>query len=1382
MRQKSNCFGYVAPNWMFVLLLYIAIGLSARPILAQSADIKFTTLTAKDGLSSNTINTILKDKSGLLWVATEEGLNRYDGRNFKLYNLGTSKGTTFQKVEVSALHEDKTGRLWVGTMGNSLYSYDRSKDAFIPYHFSDKNNKLYSKHIKSLCSDSFGNIWFVTITDLRVLNPKTSEVSQVLFSSSLDYPKVSNPLCVYKDHKKRIWIGTEHGLYVQKGHTRSFQVFKHNRTDANSVVSDTVHTIAEDQNGQLWIGTSNGISQLSADERSFRNFKFSHKDSHTISNNFIHAIAPDQDNTIWIGTEGGLDVMDIRSGRVTRYAHDSRDAFSVNSKSIQSILIDSQGIHWVGTYKGGINKFDRNLTLFEGKRSSELDPLGLNAPLVTSFAESPTGDVFVGTDGGGLNVYHPKTGLFSRIPIKSKERIDLAGLPILSMVLDHRKQLWLGTYNHGLFRYDIQTGTYKQFLQGPGESDLNHNQIFCLKEDSNGNIWIGTNGGGVNRYNPETNQITKFLSVPSKGSNQLFPINNYIRAIEEDANGNIWIGSLGSGIAVYHPTTRQFTAYKSAQTGLALDNIASIQKDHRGNIWVGTGGEGLYLFDTYKNKFFSFSGKEGLPNGVIHKILEDNNGSIWVSTNQGVSKLNIDKKAFINYSQDNGLVNNAFLNGAGIKLANGLLFFGSIEGFNYFDPSSIKFNHNIPSVLLTELKVDNKIIEPSSTSPLQHQIAIAKEIHLNYKQNFSIAYTSLNYTLPQKNQYAYRLKGFDEDWNYVGSTNIAYYTNLDPGEYEFIVKASNNDGVWNTVGTSVKIIISPPFWKTIYAYTLYVGLLGFAILYMRYRGIKKLKKEFRQQQERKERERVRELDLLKIKFLTNLSHEFRTPISLILAPTDKLLAQQQDPHSNGQLHVIRRNARRLLHLVNQLLDFRKMEEHELSLNLSAGEITAFVREVTDSFQDLAEVKKIDLSLRLPSKKLFVQFDYDKVERILVNLLSNAFKFTPEGGTISVELTVQASHDDTLEKTVCIQVADSGVGIPLDKQELIFQRFFQGQQVASVVGQSSGIGLSITKEFVQLHGGHISVESELGEGTTFTVLLPLTTTPPLADSAVITETPEPRQEPAKSVKLTKKQSTSELPHLLIVEDDDEFRYYLKDNLKEHYKITDVLNGKDGWYKALACHPDLIVSDITMPYMDGVALSRKLKSDKRTSHIPIILLTGLTREEEQLKGLESGASDYLTKPFNFEILNAKIRNLLELNRSLKTTYTKQLKVVLNQVDIASSSEKFLNNVVLYIEKNLTNSNFSVEELSEHFGMSRGSMYSRILELTGMPPVEFIRSFKLDRAAVLLRESDLTISEIAYQVGFATPHYFTKSFKAKFSILPSDYRKSKKQDLAT
>ncbi|UOG77556.1 ATP-binding protein (plasmid) [Hymenobacter tibetensis] len=1348
---------------------------------AQTHDIKVTALTTKDGLASNTVNAILKDRYGLLWLATDGGLKKYDGQGFTTYQLKSSGMAGFQANDISALHEDHAGRLWVGTMGGALFTYNRAQDAFTPYLASNQATPLNNNYVKSLCSDASGNVWVATMTGVEILNPQTAKTTRLALAPPTQ-SKTLNPICVYADRKHRVWMGTESGLFCYNPVSKAIQSFKRNPANARSLVGDTVNAIVEDQYGQLWIGTNNGLSQLTADEVNFNNFRFNYANQRTIGSNYIYTIAADRDGTIWLGTEGGLDILDVKSGMVTRHVHNSRDPYSLNSKSVRSLFIDRQGIHWIGTYQGGLSKYDQNLTLFNVERSSELDPFGLNAPAVTAFAENRNGDIFVGTDGGGLNVYNLKTRLFRHIEMKSRERINLAGLPILTMLLDRHDQLWIGTFGHGLFIYNTRTGGYEQLLAKPGSSQLNSNDIFCLEEDHNGTIWIGTNGGGVNVYDPNTKRITKFTARPKTAEDKLLPVNNYIRAIEEDSNGNIWIGSAGSGIAVYHPVDEQFTIYNAARTGLALDRVNTFGRDHHGVMWIGTTGDGLFQFDTRSSKLTAFPKQKGLPDGFVHKIVEDGEGNLWISTNQGISRLDTKQNKFTHYSSDNGLQGKAFLNNSGFRSSNGSLFFGGIAGFNYLNPSLIKVNRNVPRVILTDLKVDNKSVVAGDHSPLRQSIAIAKEIDLDYKQNFSINYTALDYTLPQQNQYAYKLKGFDQAWNYVGPTTTAYYTNLDPGEYEFQVKASNNDGIWNQAGTSIKIIIHPPFWKTIYAYGLYLALIGCTLLYSRYRGIKQLKKEFEQQQERKQAERVRELDLLKIKFLTNLSHEFRTPISLILAPTNKLLAQQKDPQSAGQLQVIQRNARRLLHLVNQLLDFRKLEEHELQLNLSQGEISSFVREITNSFQDLAEIKKIKLSLGLPTEQLFVLFDYDKVERILVNLLSNAFKFTPEGGTVSVELSTLPAPPETPEKTIRIQVVDTGIGISPSEQGLIFERFFQGHELGSVLHQSSGIGLSITKEFAELHGGTIGVVSELGHGTTFTVELPLAAFTPVAEreSTLPAEVPEMVEENKKPSRPTKKLKAGELPHLLLVEDDDDFRYYLKDNLKDNYRITDVLNGKDGWYKALSCHPDLIVSDITMPYMDGVALSRKLKSDKRTNHIPIILLTGLTQEEEQLRGLESGANDYLTKPFNFEILHARIKNLLELNRALKTTYTKQLQVVPSPVEIESSSEKFLNNVVLYIEKNLKNVNFSVEDLSDHFGMSRGSMYNKILELTGMPPVEFIRSLKLDRAAVLLQESDLTISEVAYRAGFATPHYFTKSFKTKFSILPSDYRKSKKQEL--
>ncbi|HEY1113714.1 MAG TPA: ATP-binding protein, partial [Chitinophagaceae bacterium] len=649
------------------------------------------------------------------------------------------------------------------------------------------------------------------------------------------------------------------------------------------------------------------------------------------------------------------------------------------------------------------------------------------------------------------------------------------------------------------------------------------------------------------------------------------------------------------------------------------------------------------------------------------------------------------------------------------------------------------------------------------------------------------SFVGLNFTSPGQNQYAYKLEGFDKDWNYVGNSTTASYTNLDPGKYVFRVRASNNDGVWNKEGSSIKIYVHPPFWRTIYAYIFYVLVIIGLVLYLRYRSIQKLKRKFaleqeriHAEQERKETERVRELDRLKIKFLTNLSHEFRTPIALILGPVEKLLAQEKAESSLGQLQMIKRNGRRLLNLVNQLLDFRKMEEQELKLHASEGELVSFIQEVSDSFKDYSERKKISFVFTSKIDQLYTLFDHDKIERILFNLLSNAFKFTLEGGQIRLVLEQVDNPPDSSRTWVSIQVHDTGIGIPEDKKEKIFERFFQATTAAAILNQGTGIGLSITKEFVKMHGGTINVESEPGKGTTFSILMPFVALAvpqssgeglpiePAANLEFATST-EPAEANTKTDML---KNGEEMPSILLVEDNEDFRFYLKDNLRLQYKVFEAANGKEGWHKALAHHPQLIVSDISMPQMNGMELSRKIKSDKRTNHIPVILLTALTGQEEQLKGLETGANDYITKPFNFEVLNAKIKNLLALNSTLKHTYTKQIKVLSPEVEMESEDEKLLKNIMLYLEENLTNSQLSVEELSKHVGMSRSSLYSKLLELTGQTPVEYIRSVKLDKAAVLLEKSDMNIAQVAYSVGFSTPNYFAKAFKAKFNILPSEY----------
>ena len=618
---------------------------------------------------------------------------------------------------------------------------------------------------------------------------------------------------------------------------------------------------------------------------------------------------------------------------------------------------------------------------------------------------------------------------------------------------------------------------------------------------------------------------------------------------------------------------------------------------------------------------------------------------------------------------------------------------------------------------------------------------------------------------------------YDKDWIDAGNATSASYMNLEPGEYTFHVKASNNDGVWNNKGTTIKVYVHPPLWRTVYAFVFYALMFAVIGFYIRHKGIQKIKRKFALEQERREVAQIHELDQQKIKFLTNLSHEFRTPISLILGPVDDLLKKENNIQRFHQLDMIKRNGRRLLNLVNQLLDFRKMEEHELQLNKTHGELIDFIKEVADSFKDLAERKEMSFHFQSEINTLYTTFDHDKMERILFNVLSNAFKFTRPGGTIALTIEKADCCPDDLISWVAIEISDTGVGISEEVKEKIFTLFFQQATDAAILNQGSGIGLTITKEFVKMHGGKIEVSSEPGKGTTFRLLFPFekADVPLKIDQEEASVSSVLADEPVSSRTSVQNGSSTlpkDAPTILLVEDNEDFRCYLKEQLQQQHKVIEAANGKEGWQKALALHPQLIVSDISMPEMDGIAFCRKIKADKRTSHIPIILLTARNGENDQLQGLETGANDYITKPFNVDCLTAKINNLLLLNTTLKNAYSRQIKVEAPEMVIPSVDEELLQKIQRYLEENISHKQLSVEELSKHVGMSRSSLYAKLLELTGQTPVEYIRSVKLEKAAILLEKSDMNIAQIAYTVGFSKPNYFAKSFKLKYNMLPSEY----------
>jgi signal transduction histidine kinase/ligand-binding sensor domain-containing protein/DNA-binding response OmpR family regulator len=1363
---------YISIKAHVFICVFFLLHLSAT---AQKEHINFTSLTSKDGLLSNAVNAILKDRLGLMWFATDDGLYKFDGTNFTVYRNLPDDTSSLRANEVLALHEDRKGDLWIGTSGGGLSIYNRTRDAFV--HFPANANAVgLSRNavIRSICSDHQGQLWIGQFDGLYVIDPVARKSTKINLLAERTGGSINTSLtCVFADSQNRIWIGTDSGLFLFKRPSNTFRQFVTGEAGTYPISSNLVKTIGEDRSGNIWVGTADGLNRLRPDGTGFTIYRHISGDANTLNDNFINCIAADADGRLWIGTGEGLNIFDPQTQQFTVHTTEPNNIYSLTSKSIKCAYIDSQGIYWFGTFRGGINKYDKNLNLFNLKPCMAFPGNEGSAASIRAFAENKHGKLFVGTDGSGLYEFDRTTDRIRRIPIPLQGK-PMLPLSILALHMGSNNKLYIGTYAQGLIIMDQATGSFEHIAQTQDLKGLNSNDIFCIKEDSKGNIWIGTNGAGVNVMN--NNKIITRYVPRSKAGNQdaILPLNGYIRTIEEDAAGNIWIGSHGSGLAVFHPASGEWTKYDQSNSQLPSGKVEVLLCDSHGNMWAGTYGGGLSLFDKSKNEFINFSEKDGLQNTTIYQILEDLRGQIWLTTNTGISCFDIKNKRFRNFTNYTGVQNNSFAHASGIRSSDGMLFFGGQQGFNYFDPNHLTENRYIPNVLLTDLKISNRSVVAGNEAPIKEHISVAHEIRLAYKQNFALSFVALNYTTPRQNTYAYKLEGVDKNWNYTGALNSAAYTNLDPGEYTFRVKAGNNDGVWSTKETTIKIYVTPPFWRTTYAYLFYIAAFGGLLLYSRYRGISRLRKKFALEQERQQVKRMQELDRLKLKFLTNLSHDFRTPISLIIGPVDQLITGEEVKGKADKLQMIRRNARRLLNLVNQLLDFRKMEEHELKLQLSKGDFVAFVKDVADYFRDLSEKKNIDFVFKTDIHKIDALFDQDKIERVLFNLLSNAFKFTLEGGSIRVEIQYADHTPDSENTWVRIQVIDTGIGIPGDKKDRIFDRFFQDTSVTTVLNQGTGIGLSITKEFIKMHGGTIAVESEPGKGSTFTIDIPLK---PVTEAMI--EKPAAIPEPVIHDHFTQPVTEAEAPSILLVEDNEDFRFYLKENLRSSYIVLEAVNGKEGWQKTLAHHPQLVVSDISMPEMDGITLVKKLKADKRTSHIPVILLTALTNEEHQIKGLETGANDYITKPFNVEVLNAKIKNLLELKSTLKSTYSKQIQVLSPEVTIESADEKLLHDIVNYLEKNLTNSQLSVGTLSKAVGMSRGTLYTKLLQLTGQTPVEYIRSFRLDKAAALMKKSDMTIAEIAYLVGFSTPNYFAKAFKSKFNMLPSEFIARMKRD---
>jgi signal transduction histidine kinase/ligand-binding sensor domain-containing protein/DNA-binding response OmpR family regulator len=1370
---------------MYRKFLYTLTGcLLSCGLFAQQEQIQFSKLDVSGGLSHNQVNTMLKDARGYMWFATLSGLNRYDGYGFKVFKHDPRDTTSLTDDFITGIFELPENKLFLETRGGpAIYdpateSFSRNSAAFL------KGLHITAAIIKGVIRDQRGNFWF-NAADEGVFRYDTvnRKVLHLFAGGKKAGTLAASPVtALQKDGQGNIWvIHRDKTIEMLNGiDGRILRRITRFRQTNSSGLND--YRIFVDSSGALWIYTLNLPSGISYYDPATGEERLIEKRPGGLNNNLVNGIVQDDRGLIWIGTDhGGINLLDKKDFSIRYLLNKEDDPKSIGQNSVLSIYKDHSGIIWLGTFKKGISFYHEKILKFPLYRHQEGNASGLTYEDINRFAEDELGNIWLGTNGGGLFYFNRKTGKFTRFLHQQGNPNSLSNDIIVSLHIDRSKKLWIGTYFGGLSSFDGKRFTHYRHLPADSTS-LADDRVWDILEDRTGNLWIATLSGGLELMDRRKGTFTHYKAARrnSVGS-------DFISCLMEDRKGNLWIGT-ADGIDV-RKKDGLFIHYesKAGQPHTLINNIVyDLMEDTHGFIWVAT-RDGISRFDPRSARFRNFDHQDGLTEKSTLKILEDSRGNLWLSTANGLFNIIVKPAAnrdfsyvFRKYDVQDGLQGIAFNANAGYRTRNAELLFGGANGFNIFRPEEISDDRSKPVTVLSDLQLANRSVRIGEVINgkviLSQSLNHLATLELGYDQNgFAIAFAALNFFNPQKIRYRYMLEGFDRHWQEPqNGSRRAAYTNIDPGKYVFRVMSTDAAGNWRSNESRLPIVILPPFWRTSVAYLLYLAVAGGILLLIRHRGIRRIRREFKIVQERKEAKRMHELDLLKIKFLTNISHEFRTPLSLIISPMDKLIKEAR-PADKQQLQMIQRNGRRLLNLVNQLLDFRKMEEQELQLQTQTGDLISFIRELSFSFSDVADRKNICLMFETDSVSLVTAFDHDKLERILFNLLSNAFKFTPQGGEIKVSL--ELSNTEVGYTLLVLKISDTGIGIPQEQQEKIFERFFQHEVPDFMLNQGSGIGLSIAREFVRLHGGTISVKSKVNEGSEFTVTLffPAQTSQTvvsqeiLADAVILPDTPGAG---GVTERLEELKGKSKKPVVLLIEDNDDFRYYLKDNLREYFQLVEAADGREGWQKVLSVHPDLVLSDVSMPEMNGIDLCRKIRADKRTAHLPVILLTALTSEEQQLTGLETGASDYVTKPFNFEILLSKIRNLLQQQAVAKKTYQKQVELKPAEAEIESLDEKFIRQLSLQVELHLADSAYTVDQLSADLNMSRVGLYKKIISLTGKSPIEYIRSYRLQKAKPLLMKSQLTIAEVAYQVGFSNPKHFSRYFKLEFGILPSAF----------
>ncbi|MDR1645898.1 MAG: response regulator [Tannerellaceae bacterium] len=1324
-------------------------------------------MDVNNGLSSNEISCVFKDRKGFVWFGTGAGLTRFDGYEFCTFRHEIDK-VLFSEEYIVQITETIDGNLWITYRDGKISIYNPLKNQFST--MDDANSIFHAFHIANVFHDKEGQLLFGT---------HTNELCRYDFSTG---KVVSYPI---DPAQGSICDAARHGDYLYAIHcSGAIEIIN---ISANICVAKDYYLKTStdtrrfklfiDRDGELWIYMNpenhNGLFRFTPATNQWTHYTTTSRVALTSS--LIRAVEEDSDGWIWVATDhGGINLIDKTNHTISYLKNNPFDSRSISQNSVICLYRDNTGIIWCGTYKNGINYYHESIFKFESLRYPIMEPADAGINDCNCVYEDNNGNLWIGSNGNGLLCYNRATRRYRRYRHDPSQANSLSSDIVICLAGDRDGHLWIGTYMGGLDHFDGQTFTHHE---------LSSSSIYSLYASKDNQLWAGTLGGGLNCLDLGTNQWSCF-NVDNTGGALL---SDNIYSLSKGRENELLIGT-ALGVNILDTRNNRITSFsgtKDNSTPFREKAINTVFLDSRNLLWIGS-NNGLSIYDAINDTLYHLNTSNGLPNNDVMSVMEDSRHTLWFGTKNGLLKIvpqysNISGAYAFSctvYYEDEGIQGRIFNRNSASHTLHNELILGGTQGLTIFNPLEIKYNTYPPEAVITGFLLQNKRIEPGKSCNgnviLSHDICYLDRLSLPYEErSFTLNISAFNYFLPKKNKFTYIMEGFDKEWTTIDAANRSItYTNLPPGNYSFIVKAENNDGIYSHQPAVLQIAIQPPFWMTPW----FIALCCAMALWMIY-GIFRMiirvqKRKFRKEQERITVNRLYEIDEMKLRFFTNVSHEFRTPLTLIIAPLEKLMKTEEEPFKQKMLKLIHENANHLLHLVNQLLDFRKIDAQETQLLLSSGDIVLFVKNITYSFKDISEQKNIRFSFLSDFPSLTMEFDTDKIYKIVSNLLTNAFKFTPGSGEVSVSMQIER-QDEPENMTLLIQVADTGIGIEPEHCELIFNRFYQAPSANKAgANAGTGIGLHLCREFAKVHNGAISVKSEKGKGSVFTLSLPILT----GNVREVISAPDPdgRTEPDPD---EMEMNTAQAPVLLIVDDNINFREFMKQSLRETYAVLVAADGQEAWQMVVDKLPDIVVSDVMMPLMDGIDLCRHIKDDLRTSHIPVILLTARSAETNKLAGLEAGADDYIGKPFNMDILLLKIQHLIELKKRMQKQLMQSMPkgILLSYNQTGSLDEQLLHKAVRFVEEHLSDPELSVEWLSREMCMSRANFYKKILAITGKSPLELIRAIRIKHAAQLLGRSRMRINEVATQVGFNDPKLFRKYFKEEFGTLPSDYQET-------